>query len=94
MSIKYTRTTLEKLVKLFEELEYKVRFEKGNFQSGYCLVESKKIVVVNRFFEVKGRITVLLDILSQISINYDLLGDKSKEILNAAGLLLYVEEAA
>ena len=94
MSFKYTRTTLEKLVKLFEEMQYKVRFEKGNFQSGYCLVESKKIVVVNKFFEVKGRISVLLDILSQISVDYKILSPESLELLEHFGLLLYSEEAA
>ncbi|HFC00754.1 MAG TPA: hypothetical protein ENJ53_08115 [Phaeodactylibacter sp.] len=45
-------------------MEYKVRYEKGSFQSGYCLVENKKIAVVNRFFDVEGRINVLLEILS------------------------------
>lgn len=61
---KYTKTTLQKIETIFEELDYKVRYEKGSFQSGYCLVENRNIAVVNKFFDVEGRINVLLEILS------------------------------
>lgn len=61
---KYTKTTLQKIETIFEELDYKVRYEKGSFKSGYCLVENKNIAVVNRFFDTEGRINVLLEILS------------------------------
>jgi hypothetical protein len=49
MSFKYTPNTLKKLEQLFEEMSYIIRYEKGNFNSGYCLLEEKKIVVINRF---------------------------------------------
>lgn len=95
MSIKYTRTTLQKIEKLYAELEYKVRYEKGSFQSGYCLVESKQIAVINKFFDVKGRINVLLDILSNISYDFDLLTEEGKAILVACGLSpINIQEAA
>ncbi len=60
-----TKHSLRKLETLAKELGYKVRYEKGNFQSGYCLVESQRVAIINRFFETEGRINVLLDILSQ-----------------------------
>lgn len=63
---KYTKTTLKKLETVFEEIGYKVRYEKGSFQSGYCLVENRKIAVVNKFFDIEGRINVLLEILSNL----------------------------
>ena len=62
---KYTKTTLQKIETIFEELDYKVRYEKGSFKSGYCLVESRNIAVVNKFFDIEGRINVLLEILSE-----------------------------
>ena len=49
---------------IFDELDYKVRYEKGSFKSGYCLVENRNIAVVNKFFDVEGRINVLLEILA------------------------------
>ena len=67
--MKFTKSTLDKIERIFEEQEYVVRYEKGNFNSGYCLVEDKKIAVINKFFDVEARINVLLDILSTIQIN-------------------------
>ena len=63
---KYTKTTLQKLETVFEEIGYKVRYEKGSFQSGYCMVENKKIAVINRFFDTEARINTLLEILGTI----------------------------
>ena len=60
-----TKHSLKKLETLLRELGYTVRYEKGNFTSGYCLVEQRKIVIVNRFYDTEGRINVLYDILSQ-----------------------------
>mgnify|MGYP003331978469 CR=1 FL=1 len=34
------------------ESEYVVRYERGNFQSGWCLLESKRIVVLNKFLNL------------------------------------------
>ncbi|MEM6965341.1 MAG: hypothetical protein AAF573_11285 [Bacteroidota bacterium] len=63
---KYTKTTLQKLETVFEEIGYKVRYEKGSFQSGYCVVENRKIAVINRFFDTEARINVLLEILGTV----------------------------
>ena len=56
MSFKYTPNTLKKLEELFEEARYVIRFEKGNFNSGYCVLEEKRVVVINKFFNIEGRI--------------------------------------
>ncbi len=68
---KYTKTTLQKLETVFEELGYKVRYEKGSFQSGYCVVENKKVAVINRFFDTEARINTLLEILGTINNDID-----------------------
>ena len=60
-----TKHGLKKLETLAKELGYTVRYEKGNFQSGYCLVESRKVAIINKFFDTEARVTCLLDILSQ-----------------------------
>ena len=76
--LNFTKTTLHKLEQIFVEQDYTIRYEKGNFQSGYCIVESNKIVIVNRFFDTEGRINCLLDILSMIIVMEDSLSEKSK----------------
>lgn len=59
-----TKHSLKKLENLLKELGYTVRYEKGNFQSGYCLVEQRRVAIVNKFFDTEARINCLLDILS------------------------------
>ncbi|MEY4030043.1 MAG: hypothetical protein RJA90_1242 [Bacteroidota bacterium] len=43
--IKFTKHFLKKLEDLLSELGFVLRYEKGNFQSGYCLVEHRNILV-------------------------------------------------
>lgn len=81
--IKYSKHFLKKLESLFEELGYVVRYEKGNFQSGYCLVQDRKIAVINKFFEVEARVSVLLEILDEISPDAATLDEKSLKLLKA-----------
>jgi hypothetical protein len=79
MSFKYTPNTLKKLEQLFEEMSYIIRYEKGNFNSGYCLLEEKKIVVINRFLNIEGKINALAEILPTIAVTEsDLSGEMLK----------------
>ena len=71
---------LDKLEQLFSEQEYTIRYEKGHFNSGYCLVENKKIAVINKFFDTEARINVLLDILSNIPVDEQLMSKESLTI--------------
>jgi hypothetical protein len=74
--IKYTKTTLEKIERIFHLIGYKVRYEKGNFNSGYCIVENNKVVVVNKFFELPARIDTLREILIGMEVNETLKGSQ------------------
>ncbi len=67
----YTTTTLKKLEALLEAVDYTIRYEKGNFQSGYCLVKDRKIAVINKFFITEARINSLVEIISTIEIDTD-----------------------
>ncbi len=78
----FTKHTLKKLEELIEVLDYEILYGKGNFQSGYCIVENQKKVVINRYFETEARINSLLDIVSQIEVNDNLLDEKQMSYLN------------
>lgn len=82
--MRYTQTTLKKLEDTLGELDYAVRYEKGNFQSGYCLVENRRIAVVNKFFDTEARINCLLDILSRLEVDTENLSEKALELLKKA----------
>lgn len=75
--MKYNQATLNKIEKILEENQYIVRYERGTFQSGYCILEAKKVVVLNKFLTVEGRINTLIDLLPKININVDLLTHES-----------------
>ena len=79
--MRYTQTTLKKIEDVFSELDYTIRYEKGNFQSGYCLVENRRIAVVNRFFDTEARINCLLDILSNIEFDPQTLSEASRDLI-------------
>lgn len=69
MSFKYTPATLRKLEQLFEEARYTIRYEKGTFNSGYCVLEERRIVVINRFLPIEGRINALMEIVPSVVIH-------------------------
>ena len=78
--MKYNQSTLNKLEKILEEAGYIVRYERGSFQSGYCILEHKKVVVLNKFLIPEGRINALMDIIPSVSVNYDLLTHDSQKL--------------
>lgn len=69
--MKYNQHTLDKVEKIIEDSGYIIRYERGTFQSGYCILQDKKVVVLNKFFQVEGRINTLVDLLPQLEINFD-----------------------
>lgn len=78
--MKYNQATLNKLEKILDEAGYIVRYERGSFQSGYCILEDKKVVVLNKFLTPEGRINTLMDIIPVVNINYDLLTHDSQKL--------------
>jgi len=80
--IKYTKHNLNRLEDIFKELKITIRYEKGNFQSGYCIVSGKNIVIVNKFFDVEARINTLLEILEDGDIATDSLMEEHQDWLS------------
>jgi hypothetical protein len=80
--MKYNQQTLNRLEKVLEEASYVVRYERGSFQSGYCILENKKVVVLNKFYNTEGRINTLIDIIPQVNIVYEMLTTDSQKMLD------------
>lgn len=83
MSIKYTNHFLSKLEELLGETEYMLRYEKGNFKSGYCLLKEQKVIVVNKYFPLEGRINSLIDIIRTMDLPEQGLSEKSRKLYEA-----------
>ncbi|HEY0676797.1 MAG TPA: hypothetical protein VGD17_00875 [Chitinophagaceae bacterium] len=77
--MKYTQTTSDKLEKILDEGHYVLRYERGSFQSGYCILEERKVVVLNKFLQLEGRINTLLDLIPQLSIDPDSLTPETRK---------------
>ena len=80
MDIKYTRHFLNKLEDIFSETDYILRYEKGNFKSGYCILNDSKVAVINKYYTQEGKINCLVDILKQIEVNTDNLTEKNRDL--------------
>ena len=78
--MKYTQHQLDKIERIAEESGYVIRYERGTFQSGYCILQDKKVVVLNKFFQIEGRINTLIDLMPQLNINFDALTLESQKM--------------
>ena len=78
--MKYTQSNLDKLEAIPEQAGYVLRYERGTFQSGYCILEQKKVVVLNKFLQIEGRINTLADLIPQLEIDPGHLSDESAKL--------------
>ena len=90
--MKYTQTTLDKLETIPEQAGYVLRYERGNFQSGYCILEERKVVVLNKFLQTEGRINTLLDLIPNWKSIPNLLTEESKKLYEEIISKLEAEE--
>ena len=77
---KTSQAYLDKLQQILAESGYTIRYERGTFQSGWCLLEQKRIVVLNKFLDTEGRINTVLDLITQLQINFDKLTLESQKL--------------
>ena len=54
---------------IFERLGYKIILDNGNFDSGYCILEDEKVIVINRNKPYENRVRSLSEILSSIRLD-------------------------
>ena len=90
-NMKLTQTTLNKLEDILGESEFVVRYERGKFQSGWCLLESKRIVVLNKFLNLEARINTLLELIPQLDIQFDKLTHDSQKLYEEVQKLSLIE---
>jgi hypothetical protein len=77
--LRNTPQFLSKLEDVFAEAGYALRYEKGNFKAGYCLLKDTKVVVINKYFNTESRIQCLAELLKTMEIDENKLSDKSKK---------------
>ena len=71
-----TQYTLDKIENLFADLGYKIRYEKGNFKTGACMIQNTKLIVVNKFSNLEIKINSLIQILKELEVELDRFEEK------------------
>ncbi len=72
----FTQSSLTKLEEFFKEQGYKVKYEKGSFRTGACMLQTTKVVVVNKFSNLEIKIQSLWNILLDIEIDSEAISEK------------------
>ena len=79
--IKYNAAFQKKLEDLYDEGGYIVRYEKGSFNSGYCILEKKRVVVINKFHPIDAKINSLIEILNFVDLDTNTMQESSQRFL-------------
>ncbi|SHG75520.1 hypothetical protein SAMN04488109_1698 [Chryseolinea serpens] len=78
--IKYTNQFLLKFEDMIAESDYTLRYEKGTFKSGYCVLKEQKIIIINKFYTTEGKINALLEILKHVTLDGTRFTEKSQKL--------------
>jgi hypothetical protein len=73
---------LAELEEVAERLGFKVRYEKGNFAGGYCILKESKLLVINSRNEIERRIIILSKSLKEIGIDEIFVKPNVREIID------------
>ena len=64
-----SRKIYNELKDIFDRIGYKIILDNGNFNSGYCILEEEKVIVINKNKPYENRVRTLSEILSSIKLD-------------------------
>ena len=82
MQVSYTNHFLNKLEDLYSETDYQLRYEKGKFKSGYCILKSQKIAIVNKYYTLEGKINSLIEMLKELEVIPEKFSEKNQKLFS------------
>ncbi|MCX6173720.1 MAG: hypothetical protein NTZ27_03085 [Ignavibacteriales bacterium] len=74
-------TILQDLKLIAQELGAKVRFERGDFKGGYCIVKEDKTIVINKLSTLQKKVMILTSALKDLGIDEKYLPPRIREII-------------
>lgn len=75
---------LSGLEKLLESLQIELRYEKGDFSGGYCVLKEKPMMIVQSNLNVAQKIRVLARELTQMDLQNIFIVPALREVLEEA----------
>jgi hypothetical protein len=76
-----TKQLLAELEEVVQRLGYKLRYEKGNFEGGYCLLKESRLFVINSRSEAEKRIGIIARNLKEIGIDDIFVKPQIREVI-------------
>ncbi|HKI78639.1 MAG TPA: hypothetical protein VKA26_08875 [Ignavibacteriaceae bacterium] len=73
---------IQDLKALAAQLGAEVRFEKGDFKGGYCLLKENKIIVINKMANLQRKVMILSMALKELGIDKIYLTPRIREIID------------
>jgi hypothetical protein len=71
----------QELKSVADQLGASVRFEKGDFKGGYCIIYDKKVIVINKMTNLQRKIMILSTALKELGVDEIYLSPRVREII-------------
>lgn len=72
---------LQELKAIADQLGATVRFEKGDFKGGYCLIHEKKVIVINKMTNLQRKVMILSTALKELGIDEIYMTPRVREVI-------------
>lgn len=72
---------LQELKSIADQLGASVRFEKGDFKGGYCIVHDKKVIVINKMTNLQRKVMILSSALKELGVEGIYLSPRIREVI-------------
>jgi hypothetical protein len=73
---------IQDLKALASQLGAEVRFEKGDFKGGYCLLKESKVIVINKMANLQRKAMILSMALKELGVDEIYLTPRMREIID------------
>lgn len=72
---------IQELKSLAAHLGATVRFEKGDFKGGYCILKDSKVIVINKLANLQRKAFILSMALKELGVDDIYINPKLREII-------------
>ncbi|MGB5528605.1 MAG: hypothetical protein WBQ32_01435 [Ignavibacteriaceae bacterium] len=72
---------LQELKSVADQLGASVRFEKGDFKGGYCIIHDKKVIVINKLTSLQKKVMILSSALKELGVDEIYLTPRVREVI-------------
>lgn len=74
---------LEQLRETCEQLGYNIRYEKGDFDGGHCILKEQRLLIVNKKFTIERKISTVVRALGELGVDAIFVRPAIRELIEA-----------